>query len=68
MKNPTLSGSAKQELNHATEQRREQLAGLADHIGVQLADLSDMAEQAGMYELQEAIDKAIQESDYYLTE
>lgn len=64
MKNSTLA-SAKQELKHASNHRRVQLADIAEHIAVQLVDLSDIAEQEHMYELQEAIDKAIQEAEYY---
>lgn len=63
MKNSTTS--AKQEFKHASEQRREQLADLAEHIAVQLVDLSDLAESSQMYELQQAIDKAVQETEYY---
>ena len=62
MKNST---SAKQELKHASYQRRVQLADIAEHIGYQLAELAELAEQERMFELRDAIEKAVEEADYF---
>ena len=59
------STSAKTNLEDSTDTERERLADIAEHIAVQLVDLADIAEQERMFELRDAIEKAVEEADYF---